>query len=236
MSLRRQNRLEGSTFVFSALNREALRAVRYDDRALAEELAGEAATLERDSLDAWVREANDWYASRPIDDDGIIAPAEGLWRPGPGAARRWSRQLLRDAADEAPELLTVLADAATAADAVRDRLSDRLGPANTTLARVWRIGDVRTELRPLDTELAEPFSFLTEEVLAAGLRLGDAVSVRHEAIAPGVVITTLDPAVDLRPRGKRLSPRPSPVHLDELLDESERPKRATSPAPLRRVA
>lgn len=112
-----------------------------------------------------------------------------------------------------------------------------LRSAQVTLGRLWRSGEELAEIRPVEPSAQEAFSFLAEEVFSAGLRLGDPVAVRHEAGAPGVFITTLEPALDVARRSDpKLASPPPPAHLDALLDESRLSARSGDVPPLRRVA
>lgn len=234
---RRGNRLTGSAVVFSALNWDALRAARMTEWDLAQQLAAEASALERDSLAVHVRHLNDWSSRHVVDEEesGVVLD-QPVWTPR-RAGERWARHALQAAAEDGHELLDFVQSTNAATAAVRQRLADRLPPASVTLCRVWRLGASHTELRPLEDPPATAYSFLNEEIFSAGLRLGDAVNVRHEAIAPAVSVTTLDPAIELgRETRRRLTPRRLPAHLDQLLDDSPLAARASEPPPLRRVA
>lgn len=232
---RRGNRLDGSATLFSSLNWDALRAARTSDWDLAREFVGEAGHLEAEELSRWVRALRDW-SSDHFEAEQVVVPTTNVWSP-PRASDRWGRRALGAAVEEGAEILAFVRPAAEATDAVRQRLADRLPPAPTRLCRVWRIRESRAELRPLDAGVEEAYEFFSDEVLAAGLRLGDPVSVRHDAIAPGVAITTLDPAVELGRRAKTtLTARSLPEHLGALLDEADLVTRPSEPPPIRRVA
>lgn len=238
VALRKGNRLDGSASVYSALNWDALRAARACDWGLAHEIAAEANSLELEQLSGWVHALRDWAGDHFKQVDQVVFPPTDVWHPRT-ARDRWVRRALRAAAEEEADLLSSVVPATEATDAVRQRLADRLPPASNVLCRVWRIGDSQAELRVLEPGIQETYSFFAEEVFAAGLRLGAPVSVRHEAIAPGVSITTLDPAVELGRALRRtstLTAQSLPEHLEALLDESDLTTRASEPRPIRRVA
>lgn len=227
---RRAGALYGSAVVLSALNREAIAALRVNDLNSAREVSLEATRLEHELKD-WVEAVE---AVRPPDEqEDLAAPDTALWRPDhPGD--RWSRRMVRHLEVHAPDLLMQLSASADALSRARVRLPPQVPLAETTLSRVWRIGRDHAELRPVNE--GPNFAFLSAEVLRGGLRLGDALLVRHEEIAPGTVITTLDPAVEIAPRGSRLNDYRSVPHVGALLEEQPPKKRSEDPKPLRRVA
>ncbi len=229
LRLRGDGTLQGSAIVMSALNRDVVAAVGADDLTLAKELSTRATRLE-EQLGAWIERADLAQSHRTAINGGA---GSDLWVPN-RPAERWSRQALRWAHDDAPELLDELAAPAAELSKMRSEFTPHLPLAQVTLSRVWRIGRHETELRPLRGD--QPFAFLSSEVLDAGLRLGDAVAVRHEEVSPGTVITTLDPAVDVARRRESLSGRRVPGHIEALLEERPPGQRSEEPAPLRRVA
>jgi hypothetical protein len=103
---------------------------------------------------------------------------------------------------------------------VRARFTEEDVNVRLSVGRVWRIDDALSEVRPEVPSVDESFVFRADEVLNAGLRLGDPVVIRHEDLGPGVFLTTIERGLDRSARTSRVSGQPLPRHLEDLLDAS----------------
>lgn len=233
---RRGGRLTGSARIFCSLNRELVAAKRAERLDLLADLRAETMRIESELVREWA-EAIGEHLARSRDVDEALPLGDGrprISRPGDNwlrAALRWQDE------QECSAVTAVALAAAQEVQRVRATLERRdFRPVVVTLGRVWRIGDERAEIRAVEPAVQEAFSFFTDEVFSAGLRLGDPVAVRHEAVGPGGVITTIEPALDTEGRAEHLGDPAPPAHLDGLLDESRLSVRSSEVPPLRRVA
>jgi hypothetical protein len=119
---------------------------------------------------------------------------------------------------------------------VRAQFEDEHAAARLTIGRVWRIDERLTEVRPMTRSVEDSFVFFTEEILAADLRLGDPVAIRHEELAAGVILTTIERGVESTRRLSTLTGQSLPRHLEELLDATRLGSSNNRVRPLRRVA
>jgi hypothetical protein len=215
--------------LFCSLNRDAVSAVRRGHPETASEIRQHAERIERETIEPWLRGA--------LDRD--LGPGRGVVElPDEGTRQQdWIDRVLfvakRNGDPEVPEPVW---NAAREVAEIRDRYQDGDAHVRLTVGRVWNIDDAITEVRPELLPSGEAFAFFTDEVLAAGLRLGDPVVVRHEELSPGIFLTTFERGLERTSRVSRVSGQPLPRHLDELLDSSELTARTSTTMPLRHLA
>jgi hypothetical protein len=212
--------------LYCALNRDAIISARHGDSATASEFRRHAERIERETLVPWLQAA----AEAPEVDLDVLSPK------GEQELGDWIDDLLfGPPTDGEARVVEPAVIAARDIAEVRAQLSESEPRASLIVGRVWAIGDVFTDVRPIDTVLEDSFAVFSEEVLSAGLRLGDPVVVRHEELAPGLSLTTVERGLEDSRRVSRITGQPLPRHLDELLDAASLGSSRQFARPLRRL-
>lgn len=140
----------------------------------------------------------------------------------------WLDRLFIEGHGDGPELADAIVQAAREVTEVR--AGKQGNPYHVTVGRVWHIGEKLAEIRS-DAHADIPVAFATDEIFAAGLRLGDAAVVGHEEIAPGVLLTTIERGLEQKSRLNPMTGQQMPVHVEALLDSQDLPARTN---PVRR--
>lgn len=216
--------------LYCSLNRDTISAIRRGRIDVARDIRQHAERIERETLGPWLgMAAGSWAAS----DEPVLELEED-----PVTATTWiDRMLFASGRPGETEVAEPVWNAAREVTEIRARYQEEDFNVRLTLGRVWRIDDALSEIRPELASLEESFVFQADEVLTAGLRLGDPVVIRHEELGPGIFLTTLERGLDRSARTSRVSGQPLPRHLEELLDSAALPSRnRVVRRPLRRVA
>lgn len=215
--------------LYCSLNRDTISALRHGDTGSARELREHAQRIEQDTLAPWLREIAQGTTSWNTSDFELSSRAD--------ATHTWlDRALYAQHVDEVQDVAEPIWTAVNEVADVRRRYTDHGLGARVTTGRVWKIDSVLSELRPEGPSPEASFAFLTDEVLAAGLRLGDPVVIRHEEVGPGVLLTMLERGLEKGAKTGRVSGQALPRHLDELLDAVSLRGRTRSVRPMRRFA
>lgn len=230
VAIRTEHSAPGDAFtLYCSLNRDTISALRHGDTGSARELREHAQRIEQETLAPWLMEITEGGASWSTSD---VEPSS---RTDP--TRTWlDRALYAQHVDEAQDVAEPIWTAVNEVADVRHRYTKHGLGAQVTTGRVWKIDRVLSELRPEGPSPEASFAFLTDEVLAAGLRLGDPVVIRHEEVGPGVLLTMLERGLEKGASASRISGQPLPRHLDELLDAVSIRGRTRSVRPMRRFA
>jgi hypothetical protein len=214
--------------LYCSLNRDTVSAVRHGNNTVAQELRSEAERIEAETITPWVHALKDLGVGETSGSD-IDAPTQ--------LQGDWVNRLLFGAEPESDdEIAEPIWRAANEIAEVRSRYGQDDVGIGFSAGRLWRIGETFGEVRAFEAISEGSFVFLTSEILSAGLRLGDPIIVRHEQLAPGVLLTNIERGVEKVRRYNRLSGEPLPAHLEELLDASSLSSRTHDVPPLRRVA
>jgi hypothetical protein len=219
----------GDLKLFCSLNRDAVVAIRHARFDLAEELLDHANRIERETLAPWLTAANPRFL-RCIREDRQIdsRPDVDSWAEHLFFAPRGSDQI---------EVASIVWEAAQDVAQVRSQLGLGEDPATrVSLGRITSIGREYTDLEPEEETISDLPALFTEEVLAKGLQLGDPVVVRREKLAPGIILTTFERALEHETKVSPLTGRRVPSRLDQLLDDGAQSPRTHAVRPLRRVA
>lgn len=220
--------LAGRT-LYCSLNRDAISAVRRGHTETARDIRAHAQRIERDTLGPWLEAALDSWLDVSADamDDPVDEDRPNDWV---------DRLVYAGQPDYEGDVAEPVWDAARDVAEVRARYDGEDTNVRLTIGRVWRIEEVFSEVRAATSLGTDSFAFFTDEVLSAGLRLGDPVVVRHEELGPGVFLTTLERAIERSRRVSRVTGQTFPRHLDDLLDSTELSRRKRSTRTLRRLA
>jgi hypothetical protein len=217
------------TRFYCSLNRDTLSAYRHGKRSVARELREEAARIEAQTIAPWVTALQEYSSADEKQQlDGVQASR---------LRDEWMERAvfgIEHGGDEA--IAEPVWRAANEIAAVRARYEPHDVGAGLIAGRLWHVGEVFAEVRAFPPNADQQFAFLTEEILSAGLRLGDPIIVRHEELAPGVLLTQIERGLEQLHRHNRLSGDPLPVHLEDLLDASSLGQKTSEVPPLRRVA
>jgi hypothetical protein len=215
--LRRQGWPQPLT-LYCSLNRDAISAIRRGRTDTARKIRAHAQRIEKETLGPWLETAYDSWAA--FDEPQIEL------HEGSGAHTNWiDRMLFASPAANETEVAASVWNAAREVAEIRARYKDDDFTVRLTIGRVWRIDDALSEVRPEPPSLDDSVVFGSDEVLSAGLRLGDPVVIRHEDLSPGVFLTTIERGLDSSTRTSRVTGQPLPRHLEELLDSSILPSR-----------
>ena len=197
--------------LYCSLNRDAISAVRRGHSDIAREIHDHAQRIETTMIAPWLEAVSEsWLsfdasASEPVDEDDVLCG--------------WTDHLFFAAAPGGEQSVAEpIWDAARAVAEVRTKYAQDDPHVRLTIGRVWRMDDSLSEIRPESPDLEESFAFFTDELLEAGLRLGDPVVIRHEELGRGVFLTTFERGLERAVRTSRISGQPLPQHLEELLD------------------
>jgi hypothetical protein len=215
--------------LYCSLNRDALSAYRHGKMRVVHELRDEAERIEAETIAPWVAALREYSFA---DEEGQ-PDLESSRSP----RNQWMERAvfgIESIGDEA--IAEPVWHAANEIAAVRARYEAHDVGTGVIAGRLWRIGDVFGEVRAFPPNADQRFDFLTDEIFSAGLRLGDPIIVRHEELAPGVLLTQIERGLEKERRHHRLSGDPLPVHLEDLLDDSPLGQRTSEVPPLRRVA
>lgn len=212
--------------LFCSLNRDAVTAVRQGHADAARGIGQHARRIENETLRPWLDATSD--ASAEPDAGDIVEPDR--------SGTHWIDRVVPRHSGDSRSLPEPLWKAANEIADVRARFGDAIGAVRLTPAHVWRIDETFAEVRPEDSLLDEPFAFFSDELLAAGLRLGDPVVVRHEQLVPGHFLTSIQRGLERPARVDRVSGQPQPRHLEGLLDSAALRPRVRQRGSLRRVA
>jgi hypothetical protein len=216
--------------LYCSLNRDAISAVRRGHTEKARDIREHAERIEQDTIAPWLEGLSEsWPLSeaRELDiaDDDDDARADWI-----------NRVLFNGPATGDAEVAEPVWSAAREVAEVRSRYEEEDANVRLTIGRVWTIDEVFSEVRPEAPAIDESFPFFVDEIFTAGLRLGDPVVIRHEELARGVFLTTLERALERVTRVNRVSGQALPPHLDALLDASRLQPRRRATRPLRRLA
>jgi hypothetical protein len=220
---------EPSVELFCSLNRDAISALRGGHTETAREIRAHAQRIEHDTIGPWL-EAVDELNLTFTDLQPEVAATEE-------SRGHWVDRVLfsADMGDET-EIAEPIWNAAREVAEIRSRYEMEHATARLTIGRVWKIDETLSEVRSTTPSAEDSFAFFTDEIFAAGLCLGDPVVVRHEDLAPGVFLTTIERGVERERRVSRVSGQPLPPHLEKLLDSTSLSTREHLVRPLRRVA
>jgi len=199
--------------LYCSLNRDAISAVRRGHPDAARELRAHAERIEQDTLAPWLATIRESWAEAEVED-------VELDDSGGGSVSWIDHMLFPTFRPGATEIADPVWDAAREVAEIRTRFEAESPSVRLTIGRVWRIDDALSEVRPELPSLDESFAFSADEVLEAGLRLGDPVVIRHEELAPGVLLTTLERGLDRSVRTSRLTAQPLPPNIDGILEDS----------------
>ncbi|MGA8363145.1 MAG: hypothetical protein WB709_01345 [Solirubrobacteraceae bacterium] len=215
--------------LFCSLNRDAISAVRRGHTQTARDIREHAQRIERSTIGPWLKATN---ALQPTPEEARLELS-----PEDDGRQSWiDRVFFAVDSDDDSEVAEPIWNAAQEVAEVRAHYEEEDATARLTVGRVWKIDEIFSELRALTPSVDNSFAFFSDEVFAAGLRLGDPVVIRHEELAPGIFLTTLERGVERDRRVSRISGQPLPRHLDELLDSSELAPRKRLVRPLRQIA
>lgn len=204
--------------LYCSLNRDAISAIRRGRTATARKIRAHAQRIEKETLGPWLETAVDSWAA--FDEPGVER------YEGSGAHTSWiDRMLFASPTANETEVAASVWNAAREVAEIRARYQEDDFTVRLTIGRVWRIDDALSEVRPEPPSLDDSVVFGSDEVLSAGLRLGDPVVIRHEDLSPGVFLTTIERGLDSSTRTSRVTGQPLPRHLEELLDSSILPSR-----------
>jgi hypothetical protein len=214
--------------LYCSLNRDAVSAVRSGHQEVAREIRDHAERIEQGVLAPWLMSAAESALDHRDEDDEHTGSQD--------VSSSWVDRLLIRRQVDRLEPFPAVVEAAREVAEIRAVYADDALEVQVIVGHVWRVGDDLAEVRTTAGPAAA-FALPTAELFDAGLRLGDPVVLRHEALAPGTILTTYERGIETDARINRLSGQSLPRHLDQLLDGSPlSAQRLTIDRPIKRLA